>query len=53
MQNKQQLLGIVLITIGSIFLLRNFIDVPFLSILWKYFWPIALIVIGFQKLSKR
>ena len=49
MRKGKHLFGIILIVIGVIFLLKNFISVPFFDVLWNYFWTIALIVVGFQK----
>lgn len=53
MYNQKKSLGITLIIIGSAFFLKNFVNIPFFSDMWNYFWPIALIVIGFQKISKK
>ncbi len=53
MHNKKNSLGIVLIVIGAVFFLKNFVNISFFSNIWNYLWPIALIVIGMQKISDK
>jgi hypothetical protein len=43
--------GLILIAIGSIFLLNN-LDIIYIHDVWKY-WPVILIVIGVGKLAER
>ena len=43
-KSKKQIKGIILITIGVLFFLINFINIP--NINWRYVWPIILIIVG-------
>lgn len=44
--------GLVLIVLGGLFFLRNFIDIPAFDVNWKYVWPLILVVIGVRLLIK-
>ena len=53
MNKKINIGGAVLIILGSIFFLNNFIDIPGININWSYIWPLILIFIGVRLIMKK
>jgi len=51
MTKKISIVGVLLIIIGAIFFLKNFIDIP-INIEWKYIWPIIVIALGVKMIFK-
>ena len=45
--------GIILIALGSVFFLKNFVDISLPDINWSYIWPLILIVIGIRAILRR
>jgi len=52
MKNNKNLGGIILVVIGIIFFLKNFINIP-IYINWSYVWPVIIIVIGARLYYKK
>ena len=53
MNKKINIGGVILIILGSIFFLKNFIDIPGIDINWPYIWPLILIFIGVRLIIKK
>jgi uncharacterized integral membrane protein len=53
MENRKDIGGIILIILGVIFFLKNFINIPGIEIKWNYIWPIILIIVGIIRLWKK
>ncbi len=53
MIKKRNFWGIALIALGIVFFLGNFVDLPGITINWKYIWPLILVVVGLGLLANK
>ena len=45
--------GIILVVLGVVFFLKNFIDISLPDINWSYIWPLILMAIGIRAMLRR
>ena len=54
MKNKKiSIWGIILILVGAVYFLKNFIDIPSININWSYIWPVLLIIWGVKLILRK
>lgn len=50
LDNRRNLLGVIIILIGAVLLLKQILPYPWYR--WDYFWPVVMIILGFLLLMR-